>query len=277
MANDYLFKKLKQILLEEERSDQLKVVERLNQIDAKIEEREQLEPKVNPIIEDKVVYLQENFSTVFGPEVTKSIRKQIQESQDEVVEALYPIIGKMIKKYIVKEFELLSDRVDQQIDRAFSLDGWIRRIKSWLGIKQDAVRLDETLLQPQIEQILVIQKDSGLIIGSYSQNPSVDNDMVAGMITAIKTFAQDAFNKDAQDLEMIEYETFKLFIRSFKSFFIVTALSGGINTSVRNKLDDLILDFAETILNKRAIEQEKEHGLDILMLQYFNQSDNADQ
>ncbi|MEL7002309.1 MAG: cell envelope biogenesis protein OmpA, partial [Bacteroidota bacterium] len=211
MANDYLFKKLKQILLEEERSDQLKVVERLNQIDAKIEEREQLEPKVNPIIEDKVVYLQENFSTVFGPEVTKSIRKQIQESQDEVVEALYPIIGKMIKKYIVKEFELLSDRVDQQIDRAFSLDGWIRRIKSWLGIKQDAVRLDETLLQPQIEQILVIQKDSGLIIGSYSQNPSVDNDMVAGMITAIKTFAQDAFNKDAQDLEMIEYETFKLF------------------------------------------------------------------
>ncbi len=277
MANEVLFNKLKQILFEEDRSVQREVVERLNEIDAKIEERDQLEPRVAPILDDKVLDLQQNFSTIFGPEVTKSIRRQIQESQDEVVEALYPIIGKMIKKYIVKEYEQLAEKVDRRIDRALSPQEWMRRIKSWLGIKQASTVLEHELLEPEIEQILVVQKDSGLLIGSYSKNQAVDNDMVAGMITAIKAFAQDAFEKEGQELEMIEYETFKLFIRTFKSFFIVTALSGGVNTEIKNRLDDIILDFADTILNKKTINEESERSLDTVMLQYFNNPTNADQ
>lgn len=277
MANEVLFNKLKEILFEEDRHARKEVVERLDEIDDKIEKRDQLETRVSPILEDKVEYLQQNFSVVFGPEVTKSIKKQIQESQDEVVEALYPIIGKMIKKYIVKEFESLSERVDQRIDRAFSLEGWIRRIKSWFGIKEKSQVIEHDLLEPQIEQILVIQKESGLLIGSYTNNLSVDNDMVAGMITAFKTFAHDAFEKEGQELEMIEYETFKLFIRTFKSFFIVTAISGGVNSDVKDKLDDIILDFADTILNKQNIQNDSERSLDTVMLQYFNKPNNADQ
>lgn len=276
MAKELLFKKLKQILLEEERSEQQKIVDRLQEVDSKIEERNKLESRIAPILDDKVTDLQHNFSTLFGSEVTKSIKTQIRESQDEVVEALYPIIGKMIKKYIVKEFALLSEKVDKRIDQAFSAQAWIRRIKSWFGIKTKASVVEHALLEPQIEQILVIQKDSGLIIGSYSKSTSVDNDMVAGMITAIKAFAQDAFEKENQDLELIEYETFKLFIRTFKSFFIVTAVSGGINTSIKNKLDDLILDFANNILNKTKIDQDKERSLDTVMLQYFNKPNNED-
>lgn len=273
MAKEELFEKLKDILLERERND---ISRRIEEVEQKIDVRDELESRVEPILDDKVTYIQNNFSYLFGSEVTKSIKTQIRDSQDEVVEALYPIIGKMIKKYIAKEFELFSERVDKRFEQLFSFNHLFARIKSWFSGKPADLSLQTDLLEPQIDQILVVEQQTGLLIGSYNRDNAVDQDMVAAMLTAIKSFVGDAYQKGDQDLEMIEFETFKLLIRNFKSFYIVSAVSGGLTLSYKNKIDDLILNFAEKMLNKETTHDKEERYLDQPIQEYFDNIENAD-
>ncbi|TRX52383.1 cell envelope biogenesis protein OmpA [Fulvivirga sp. M361] len=270
MSKALLYRKLKQILLEEEKEVQRSVQEQLRLTDEKIEDREKLEARVQPILEDNVIHLKRNFSALFGDEVTQSIRDQIKNSQEEVIEALYPIIGKMIKKYIVKELELLSERIDRQLESAFSWKNFANRLKAWFAGAKPSTTITRDLLEPSLEQILVVQKDSGILVGSYTRSQNVDTDMIAGMLTAIKAFAEDAFDK-GQDLENIEYETFKLVIRSFRSFYVVAAVSGGWNASFKNRLDDLILDFTSKILTKNLVDNEENSKLNESVQLYFDQ------
>ncbi|MDN5204480.1 hypothetical protein QQ008_24010 [Fulvivirgaceae bacterium BMA10] len=261
MVEGYRFKKLKEILFEQDRRAREELQSKLIEIEKGVNTREGMEARVNPILEDKVTFLQQNFPTLFGPAVTQAIKREIKESQDEVVEALYPIIGKMVKKYIVKEMELLSERIDRQLDLAFSWEGWLRRIKGWFGGVSEKDIITQQLMEPTLEEIFVIQQNSGLLIGSYSKNNTIDQDMIAGMLTAIKAFVQDAFSRGGEDLEMIEYETYKLIIRNFKSFYITAVISGPVNMEFKNELDQQILNFAEQVLKQEGqIREDKMKG-----------------
>lgn len=244
------FEKLKEILLEQDREDREELARKLEELDSQLNDRKNLEERVNPILTDQEGTLKKNFSKLFGPQITESISKQIKESQDEVVEVLYPIIGRMIKKYITSEIEKLSEKVDAQMELAFSWEGWKLRIKAWISGTPQKDMVLSNLIEPKIEEIYVIERNSGILIGSYSKKESLDGDMVAGMLTAIKAFVEDAFSADAQQLESIDYENYKVIIKNFKSFFISVVCSGGMSSNFKDKLDDQLLSFAEKVLTK---------------------------
>ncbi|WP_169513353.1 cell envelope biogenesis protein OmpA [Flexithrix dorotheae] len=245
-----------QLILEEEREAREKLENRVEVIDQNLNEREKLEPRIAPILSDQVVYLQKKFPELFGPAITASIKNQIKDSKDEVVEALYPIMGKMVKKYILKEIELLSERIDQKIEEAFSWDNWVNFVKAKVfGIKQGDMILKDAM-EPVIQEVFIIEQHSGMLIGSYSRVTSVDQDMVAGMLTAIKSFAKDTFSIEDQELETIEYENYKIVIKNFPRFYIAVVISGIVSKVFLNRLDDLILDFVDKVINQRSPKAE---------------------
>lgn len=272
------FNQLRKILLEQDREDVAELAQKLSELDGQLNSRDQLESKVGPILDDREARLQQNFSNLFGPQITESISKQIKESQDEVVEVLYPIIGRMIKKYITNEIQKLSEKIDAQMELAFSWEGWKVRIKAWFtGTPQKDMMISK-LIEPKIEEVFVIERDSGILMGTFSRNESVDQDMVAGMLTAIKAFVEDAFSKEKQELESIDYENHKIVLKGFKSFFIAVVTSGGMNMAFRDKLDDQLIDFAEKVLKQAKSEpEEPEAGqLSGRLAEFFNDFENGD-
>ena len=198
----------------------------------------------------------ENFPTYFGDTITETIKVQIRESQDEVVEALYPIMGKLVKKFIVAEITKLSDSINETIKNKFSFSQIIKR--SFKGKKTASEVVLQEVFEPIIEEVFVIEKDSGLLVGSYSKGHIADKDMISGMLTAIKSFAEDAFSKEGQDLEDIKFETFQLSIQNYKSIYIATATSGVINSGFKDKLLDNINTLAEVILRDRSCLSDEE-------------------
>ncbi len=278
MEQGAAFNQLKKILLEQDREERDELAQKLSELDQQLNQKEELEVRVDPILKDQEVHLRNNFSHLFGPQITESIRKQIKDSQDEVVEALYPIIGRMIKKYITNEIQKLSEKVDQQMELAFSWEGWKIRIKAWFsGTPQKEVMLSK-LIEPKIEEIFVIERDSGILMGSFSRSESVDQDMVAGMLTAIKAFVEDAFTSEKQELESIDYENYKIVLKSFKSFFLAVVTSGGMSMAFRDKLDDQLIDFADKVLKNARSETEEpeEDKLSGRLAEFFNEFENGD-
>lgn len=255
--------KLKELLLSEDRDFAQNILQKLDSLENTVNTQEKLSEKVNPIIDKKIETFVEEIPTKLGPTIADALTK----SQDKVVEALFPIIGKMIKKYIQQEIKALSDNINNQVQSTFSIKTWQRKIKAiFTGVSEKEIILSE-MNQTSVEQIFVIEKGSGLIISSASKQESIDEDMIAGMLTAIKSFVEDAFKKDQQSLELIQYELFEIHIQNFTSYYFAVVISGGFDTAFKNKLENKLFDIASNIKSD-AIDKEQ---ITIKLTEFINE------
>lgn len=252
------FQRLQQLLLEEDRAVSEEIRAAVQGLQGELVAPEEIKARVSPFIEEKVQYLQTNFPELFGPVLTTTIKRQIEESQDEMVEALYPIMGKMIRKFVAKEIERLTEQIDRQIDQTFSWKAWVRRIKGWFGGKSEKDHIIQTLAKITMEEVYLVDKDSGLLAGLWSRNNLADRDMVAGMLTAIKAFVEDAFANGAHELETIEYDAYKILIRSFHTFYVAVVVSGTVTSKFKTEITDSLLTFASEhrIATRQDITEE---------------------
>jgi len=252
---DDRFELLKKLLLANER-------EEIETLRNEVLEKERFKSKVDPVVDQKIEDLKQNFPVYFGDTITKTIKAQIKESQDEVVEALYPIMGKLVKKFIVSEIQKLTDSINETISNKLAPKQILKRFFS--RKKANASEVLQEVFEPVIEEVFVISKDSGLLIGNFSRGNIADKDMVSGMLTAIKAFVEDAFAKEGQDLEDIKFETFQISLMSFKTIYIATATSGVLSRDFKEDLSDRLIKMSSIILRDRSY-LEDEHKLNELI------------
>lgn len=248
---------LKELLFEEEKDRYLKlssqIKETSKEIDEKLANREIPEAEFNEILDRIVRVMPEKL----GPTITSTLKVQIRESRDDVVQALFPIVGQMIKKYISQEIQLLTERLDKQFESVFSFDLFLLRLKSIFTGTPYGQLLIARSSQASIREIFIIEEESGLLLASYSKTPSFDQDMMAGMLTAIKTFVSDAMEVERQELEMISYDLFQIYIHNFHKFYIAVVIEGAIDNEYKNKLSDRLLSFVnDTISNAENSNSE---------------------
>lgn len=245
-----LMEQLKEILLREDRDEILE----LRNI---LENREQLDKRVSPIVEDHISFLKKHFPEEYKKAVDQQISEKLKHSQDEILAVLYPAMGQMIKKYIALQFELLRESIDHQIQSQIRKGpmGWVRR--KILGLRESDWVLNQ-VGGPKIEEIFVIQRDSGILLGSASVSTLMDQDLVAGMLTAIKAFAEDAFQRGVKNLQLIEYDTFSILLQTFPQYYIAMALTGPLTAADRDQLTSDLFVFDQKELQSVLKRGENE-------------------
>jgi len=237
-----LMQQLKSILLKQDRNE-------IDSIKKTLYNQEELEKEVNPIVEERINYLKEHFPEEFGVQLNKAIEEKIESSKDQLLAIISPVLGQMMRKYINYQFQMLKDGIDSQVKSTFSTKAIIGQLKSRLfGIRSSDMVLSD-YDKPTIEEIYVIQADSGLLIGSYSRQETVDKDMIAGMLTAIKSFVQDAFNRTEDELDLIEYGNYKILIQSFHAYYIAVALTGSLSAKEKDELSEHLMKFAASSMD----------------------------
>ena len=233
-----LMSQLRDILLKEDRSALMEIQQILN-------ERKLLEGRVNPIIEDHLTFLRQNFPKEYAHEVNKLIEKKLKDSQQEILDVIYPVMGKMIGKFINLQFQQLKESIDERINGIFSKQGIFKRFRNKIfGIK-DSDTILASLNAPVLEEVFIIQRNTGLMIGNASLSPSVNRDVVAGMLTAIKSFVEEAFEHDKEDLELIQYGTYRILLQNFPSYYFAMALSGSVSAKETEIFRNETIDFIE--------------------------------
>ena len=248
---------LRDILLIDDRQVAEAIHQRLEAISETIEKKEKLSKRIDPIIDEKLDEFVSKIPITLGPVITKTLRAQIASSKDEVVEALYPIMGKMIKRYIQNEIKLLSENINKKVNNTFSLKSIKRKFQSrFTGIKESDLMLSE-LDVPVVNEVFIIEKGSGVLLGNLSKTATVDKDMISGMITAIKSFVEDAFDGGGQNLEAIEYELYTIQINNFHSYYAAVVISGAYSRSFESKLEDKLLKLS-TRLSPFILDLEKD-------------------
>lgn len=269
MKEDNKLHILKELLLNEDRDSIAALQAKITELQTVLDKQEQLSIKVNPIIDEKLKQYTNEIPENLGPTITESLKNEIANSKDQVVDALFPIIGKMIKKYIQQEFKILSENINTQLQKNFSLEGWIRKLKSkFSGIEENNLVL-QGISQTKIQEIFIIEKDSGILIANFSKSKTIDKDVLSGMLTAIKSFVEDAFKTGNDHLESIEYGLYNIHIQNFNSFYFAVVTHGVFDSAYKGKLESELFDFAEKHLTKNNPK-----NLSSKLSEYFNYDNN---
>jgi len=261
-VDEILLGKLREILLREER-------EKLASIENKFEQPAYLKEKISPIFEEQLTLLKQNFPKEYEATVNQLIEEKLKNSQEEIVNLIYPTLGKMVKKYVTLQIQSFKDAVDDRIKNTFTVRTVIQRAKaSIFGVKESDV-IFSGIKNYQIEEVFLIEKNSGLLVGTASRGTTIDKDVVGGMLTAIKSFGEDAFKKEEQDLSSINYDSFKIILQSFYSYYIALVVSGSISSVQQTELGDEILDFAEEHL-KDITTQDRDQHVEIMSKKLYD-------
>ena len=245
MGRQEAFEQLQALILEHDRQQITDLSADLNQLWQEIKDTDKMKANLDPILLEHTRELQQKFPDLFAPFIANAIKHSMHAAQDEMIDALYPITGKLVKRYVTKEIELLSEKIDRQIDRTFSVEIWWAYIKSFFTGKKPGSAILVNAQKPTIEQVFVIEQNSGILLGSYSKSGAFDQDMVAGMLTAIKNFAKDTFKREEEELELIEYGTAKIFLKNLRTFYIAVVINGITDKQFLSDLDDNLWDFAQ--------------------------------
>ncbi|MEP2937596.1 MAG: cell envelope biogenesis protein OmpA [Gilvibacter sp.] len=258
---------LREILLIDDRQVADAINQRLEKISETLEKREKLAKKIDPIIDGHFDEFVKEIPTTLGPTITQTLKEEVENSKDSIVEALYPIMGKMIKRYIQNEIKMLSENINSKVNNTFSMSVLKRKFKAiFSGVKEGDLILSE-LDKPVISEVFVIQKGSGLLLGNYTITETLDKDMLSGMLTAIKSFVEDAFSSGEQNLEGIEYELYQILIQNFHSYYIAIVISGTASTSFENELEDKLLDISPQLTE--LIRTASRENVDIFLADQF--------
>ncbi len=171
-----------------------------------------LAPALPDAISQQITIAPEEISNAIAPTMGRAMKKQIEIEKDAIVDALYPIIGSTISKYMAETIHAIN----KQVEETFSVEGIKRKIRAKLQGVTEAELILKEALPFTIEAIFLIHKASGLIITDIqpSDVQQLESEMIAGMLTAIRSFANDCINHsgNVSELDAIDYGTSKIIL-----------------------------------------------------------------
>jgi outer membrane protein OmpA-like peptidoglycan-associated protein len=277
-------KQLKELLLKEEKENLLQIQIQLNKLDEESKTPQVIIDKLTPLIssildksytKDKELLLktlsplvlelidknyqesQDKVVKQIAPLITTAIKEQIKSHKDEVVEALYPVIGNMITRYVSKTFEDMLNSINSQIKHGLSFENIFRKIKAKIhGVSETELYLKENA-SSGISSAFLIDKNSGLVVSHVHNNEDAINEpeMVASMLTAIRSFVNDWIDKNDkfQELGTIEYGDKKILIEASGYSYLAVIANGMITSKTidkaRNVLSKIVLNHSDEIKN----------------------------
>jgi hypothetical protein len=238
------FDMLRQILLQEEKQQ----IERLDTI---LEKKEPLAERVQPIIEEELEKFEQHFPKTYQLAVDRLIERKLEQSQGQLLDLLYPIIGKMIRKYLAQQLQQLRESVERQVKQSF-----LGRLRERVTGVRESDRIISNAKTSRVEEAYVIEQHSGLLLGSASNGAVVDQELIAGMLTAIKSFVVDAFQRGDTSLETINYAGYQILIQDFHTYYIALAVNGSLTAQERQELTEKMLRFSQKELARGASKDE---------------------
>ncbi|NBC08459.1 MAG: hypothetical protein GVY26_14790 [Bacteroidetes bacterium] len=250
---------LRNILFQEEK-------QQIERIDAILQQREPLAERVTPIIEEELEKFEQHFPKTYQLAVDRIIERKLEQSQAQLIDLLYPIIGKMIRKYLALQLQQLRESVEAQVQQSF-----LGRLRERMTGVRESDRIMSMAAATQIEEAYVVEQHSGLLLGSASSGTVVDREMIAGMLTAIKSFVEDAFQKGETNLETINYAGYQIVVQDFHTLYIALAINGSLTSKEYDELCEQLLTFAQRELSGGVkVDDPRQHArLEKALRHYF--------
>ncbi|RME49652.1 MAG: SH3 domain-containing protein, partial [Caldilineae bacterium] len=193
-------------------------------------------------------------SAIIAPALGNAIRQKIRDAREEMIEALYPIIGQTVVRAVSEAIRDLARTLDAQMRTSFNPMRAVRRVQARVSGVSSAEMLLRESLPFEVEEVFLIHRETGLLLWHISRDPeeSADSDLIGGMLTAIRDFAQEAFGRGEEgQLDEIQYGDRRILIEAAQHAYLAVVVDGieppGFRAEMRERIITVDHTHEETL------------------------------
>lgn len=236
------------------RLDQLAQSQQISQTDLKTEidrlfsrvgDSEHLTASVAEIIDAALrraeISKHSELSLSIAPLVVTTIKAELKNSQDEMVEALYPITGRLVKSYVASAIKDLAEDMNRRLEQ----NPLMLRLQS-LSTGRSVGELALASTQDfKVLELFLIRRGSGELVAHWPQEASGREHLMSGVLAAVNAFANEAFAADEGSLRQIDLGDETVYLRGSQLYLLAAKCSGTAPKDLEQTLDDAFLKTIE--------------------------------
>ena len=181
---------------------QEELARRIAALDNRLGTPQALRSSVAEVLDDIIVEAretkQDHVSRALAPIMVKTIKSELENNRDAMVEALYPITGQLVKAYVASAMKELTNRMN----RRFQSNAAMLRVRSlFSGYSVSELAMADTQ-QLEVEELYLIRRGSGELLERWPTRAIRTNSDIhmSGVMAAINDFATQAFQTDGGHL-----------------------------------------------------------------------------
>jgi outer membrane protein OmpA-like peptidoglycan-associated protein len=219
---------------------------RIDDVYARAGDTERMTASVADIISEALrraeVAKHSELSQSIAPLVVSTIKTELRNSQDEMVEALYPITGRLVKSYVASAVKDLTDQMNRRLEQ----NPLMLRLQSLTtGRSVGELALAGTQ-EFDVKELYLIRRGSGELLAHWPDKPISGRDhAMSGVLAAVNEFANDAFAADQSSLRQIDLGGEEVYLRGSPTYLLVARCSGQAPKRVEQTLDDAFIATVE--------------------------------
>lgn len=240
---------LKRLLLAPETGRLESVEAQVKALDARVGAPERLEKATAEILIEAFraaeIARHRELANAVAPVVVAAIRSEIKNSRDMMVEALYPITGRLVAAAVANAFRDLVADLNERIERTLSTHHWRLRARALLsGRSLSEVALAEAQA-PRLRRLLLLERGSGRPIAVWRADGEADetSELVSGLIAAITEFAASVYGAHGGELRTLDLGETRVFLRATPSYLIAADCAGALKPEHERDFDDAVLSL----------------------------------
>ncbi len=186
---------------------------------------------------------------VISPLVVAVVKREIANSRESMVDALYPLMGRLVAAYAVSGFRDFLYETDRRLHNALSGRSVRLRWKSMvLGVPYRELALREHA-GLQVRELLLIEKRSGVPVDRWLAAPESaqagNEALFGGLLAAITGFASETLAQDHGELRALDLGSARVYVRATPAYLVAAKCVGKPTRDVERRLDGAFYSVLE--------------------------------
>lgn len=180
-----------------------------------------------------------------APILGDAIKRQIQDSREEIIDALYPVIGQIVMRAVTEAIRDLARSIDEKLREATDFQRIGLRLRSlFTGVPAHQLALRQGL-PFAVQEIYLLHRDSGLLIwhATASGKGAPDSDLIGSMLTAIREFAEQALGSGGENLHQMGFGQRELVMEFARYCYVAALVDGIVPADFRRQLQERLYTF----------------------------------
>ena len=184
-----------------------------------------------------------DFARSLGPTLSQAFEDSVKRDPKSLADAISPIMGPAIRRSISEQIRAMVQTLNTTLDHSLSPKGWKWRFEAWrTGRPFAEVVLLHTLVY-RVEQLLLIDPRTGMLMQHASANPNDDADLVTSLLSAMQDFIRDSFEHESDhgsSLRTLNTNELTLWIEHSRHAVLAAAVRGEPPRELRGRLRETL-------------------------------------
>lgn len=187
-------------------------------------------------------------ANAIAPSVVSAIRSEIANSRELMVDALYPITGRLVSAAVANAFKQLIAFLEQRVNALTSTELWIGRVKSLVTGRPISEFVLANSNPLRVNRLLIIERGNGRLVAEWTREgiPDERADLLSAMVAAILEFSIQALAGEG-DLQKLDFGGREIVLRASPRFILAAECIGPLHPTDDARINSLFFDEIDSI------------------------------